>query len=83
MQYLGEEGKQCELSGSVVCSNPWNLEAGSLALQRTWLGLEVYSKTMGGNMKKLFETYVPWTSFWISADNVIQSCGSDCEESAD
>ncbi|KAJ9641975.1 hypothetical protein H2201_004509 [Coniosporium apollinis] len=56
--YLGEEGKQCELSGSVVCSNPWNLEAGSLALQRTWLGLEVYSKTMGGNMKKLFETHV-------------------------
>jgi len=43
------------LDAAVVCSNPWNLEAGSLALQRTWLGLEVYSKTMGGNMKRLFE----------------------------
>lgn len=43
------------LDAAVVCSNPWNLEAGSLALQRTWLGSEVYSKTMGASMKKLFE----------------------------
>jgi len=35
----------------------WNLDAGSLALQRTWLGREVYSKTMGGNMKKLIEKH--------------------------
>lgn len=43
------------LNAAVVCSNPWNLEAGNLALQRTWLGSEVYSKTMGTSMKKLFE----------------------------
>jgi predicted alpha/beta-fold hydrolase len=41
----------------VVCSNPWNLDAGSLALQRTWLGREVYSKTMGTNMKRLVEIH--------------------------
>jgi len=57
VQYLGEEGENCELKAAVVCSNPWNLDAGSLALQRTWLGMEVYSKTMGTSMKKLFETY--------------------------
>lgn len=55
MHYLGEEGASCLLDAAVVCSNPWNLEVGSLALQRTWLGLEVYSKTMGRNMKRLFE----------------------------
>lgn len=43
------------LKAAVVCSNPWNLEAGSLALQRTWLGSEIYSKAMGTSMKKLFE----------------------------
>jgi predicted alpha/beta-fold hydrolase len=37
----------------VVISNPWNLESGSLALQRTWMGREIYSKTMGTNMKRL------------------------------
>ena len=46
------------LKAAVVCSNPWNLEAGSLALQRTWLGLDVYSKTMGTSMKALFERHV-------------------------
>ena len=40
-----------------MCSNPWNLDVGSLALQRTWLGLEVYSKTMGTSMRNLFEKY--------------------------
>lgn len=43
------------LKAAVVCSNPWNLESGNLALQRTWLGSEIYSKTMGTSMKKLFE----------------------------
>ncbi|KAK2764902.1 hypothetical protein FQN54_008599 [Arachnomyces sp. PD_36] len=33
-------------------------EVSSMALKRTWTGLEVYSKTMGTNMKKLFEAHV-------------------------
>jgi len=45
------------LRAAVVCSNPWNLDAGSLALQRTWLGREIYSKTMGTSMKKLIELH--------------------------
>lgn len=46
------------LKGAVVCSNPWNLEANSLALQRSWVGLNIYLKAMGSNMKRLFEQYV-------------------------
>lgn len=51
---MGEEGSQCELKAAVVCSNPWDLAAGSLALQRTWLGKEVYSKTMTEGLRGLF-----------------------------
>jgi uncharacterized protein len=56
--YLGEEGEKCELKAAMALSNPWNLEVSSLALQRTFLGLHVYSRAMGTNMKKLFETHV-------------------------
>ncbi|KAI9813788.1 MAG: hypothetical protein M1827_003578 [Pycnora praestabilis] len=56
--YIGEEGSECVLKAAVVCSNPWNLEAGSLTLQRSWLGSEVYSKTMATNLKKLCELHV-------------------------
>ena len=55
MQYLGEEGEDCQLQAAVIVSNPWKLEVGSLALQRSWLGLNIYSKTMGANLKKLYE----------------------------
>lgn len=61
LQYLGEEGDECQLQAAVICSNPWKLEVSSLALQRTWLGLEVYSKAMGTNMKKLFERYIKFS----------------------
>ncbi|BDD61820.1 hypothetical protein MAP00_006844 [Monascus purpureus] len=56
--YLGEEGDACQLKAAVLVASPWNLEIGSLCLQRTWLGMEVYSKTMGANMKRLFEQHV-------------------------
>jgi predicted alpha/beta-fold hydrolase len=45
------------LKAAVVCSNPWNLDVGSLALQRTYVGREVYSKTMGRNMKRLLDRH--------------------------
>lgn len=53
--YLGEEGEACEFEAAVIVSNPWKLEVSSIALQSTFLGLNLYSKTMGTNMKKLFE----------------------------
>jgi hypothetical protein len=57
IQYIGEEGASCMLKAAVVCSNPWNLDTSSIALQRTWLGREIYSKTMGTNMKRLLERH--------------------------
>lgn len=57
-QYLGEEGDKCLLDAAVVCSNPWNLDVGSMALQRTWLGLYGYSKSMARDLKGLFELFV-------------------------
>lgn len=56
--YLGEEGTNCQLKAAMVLSNPWNLDVSSLALQRTALGLHLYSRIMAQNMKNLFETHV-------------------------
>lgn len=55
--YVGEEGSACVLKAAVSCSNPWNLEICNVALQSTWLGMEVYSRTMGQNSKKLYELH--------------------------
>lgn len=41
----------------MVVSNPWTLEVAAVTLQSTWIGLEVYSKTMGNHMLSLFETH--------------------------
>ncbi|KAI9812086.1 MAG: hypothetical protein M1826_002961 [Phylliscum demangeonii] len=57
VNYLGEEGAGCVLKGAAVCSNPWNLEVGSLALQRTWLGRELYSRVMADGLKRLIEIH--------------------------
>ncbi|KKA29035.1 hypothetical protein TD95_002183 [Thielaviopsis punctulata] len=51
--YIGEEGEACVLKAAVLCSNPFNLEVANNALRRTWIGREVYMKTMGNSMKKL------------------------------
>ena len=69
--YIGEEGEDCELRGAVVISSPWNLDAGSMALQRTWIGKEIYSKTMGGNLKRLIE---------LHADQVVKNPAINMEK---
>ncbi|KAL6242686.1 hypothetical protein RBB50_010332 [Rhinocladiella similis] len=56
--YLGEEGSNCLFEAACIISNPWDLHAGSLALQRTWFNRNAYSATMGSNMKRLFEAHV-------------------------
>ncbi|KAH8757515.1 Alpha/Beta hydrolase protein [Hyaloscypha finlandica] len=55
--YIAEEGPSCMLRAAVIVSSPWNLDAGNRALQRTWIGREIYSKTMGTNMKKLIDLH--------------------------
>ena len=55
--YCGEEGSDCPLRAAVSCSNPWNLEVCNVELQRTYLGLHVYSRTMGKNLMGLFHRH--------------------------
>lgn len=42
----------------MILSNPWDLMAGNLALQRTWFNRNIYSAAMGKNMRNLFERHV-------------------------
>ncbi|KKY21976.1 putative alpha beta fold family [Phaeomoniella chlamydospora] len=55
--YLGEEGSQCPLQAALIISSPFNLEAASLSLQSTFVGLNIYSRAMGSNMKKLIDRH--------------------------
>ncbi|KAL2148830.1 hypothetical protein VTH82DRAFT_1977 [Thermothelomyces myriococcoides] len=56
--YVGEEGANCPLKGAIAVANPFDLEMANKALQRTFLGKQVYSRVMGkGNMKKLINTH--------------------------
>lgn len=55
--YVGEEGTSCILKAAVSCSNPWNLEICNVNLKQTWVGSEIYARTMGQNMKGLFEKH--------------------------
>lgn len=57
LKFLGEEGANCKLDGAVVVSNPWNLDISNMALQRSFLGKNIYSTVMGTSMKELFERY--------------------------
>lgn len=47
LQYVGEEGAACELKAAVACANPWNLELSNKALQRTFVGQNLYSRVLG------------------------------------
>ena len=55
--YVSEEGSECQLQAALALSCPFDLHAGSLALQRTWLGLNVYSAAMGKSLRALFEQH--------------------------
>lgn len=55
--YCAEEGDKCVLTAAVSNSNPWNLEMCNVELNRTWLGVEVYSRTMGQNLVGLYNQH--------------------------
>ncbi|KAL1795426.1 hypothetical protein ACET3X_005650 [Alternaria dauci] len=55
--YCGEQGEKCTLKAAVSCSNPWNLEVCNTTLQSTYLGLHIYSRTMGSNLKRLYHRH--------------------------
>ncbi|RMZ86205.1 hypothetical protein DV737_g319, partial [Chaetothyriales sp. CBS 132003] len=56
--YVGEQGADCPLLAAIALSNPWNLEVGSMALQRSWIQHNIYHKALGQNMKRLFYRHV-------------------------
>ncbi|KAI5924299.1 Alpha/Beta hydrolase protein [Camillea tinctor] len=45
--YLGEEGPAAELKAAVVCANPWNLDVSNKMLESSYIGHEVYLRTLG------------------------------------
>ncbi|KAI0439215.1 carboxylesterase-like protein [Xylaria telfairii] len=51
--YIGEEGADCQLKAAVVISSPWNLEVGNKVLKSTWIGHEIYLKTLGTSLRTL------------------------------
>jgi len=52
--YLGEEGADCQFKAAVALSNPWSLDVSNMGLQSTWFRMNVYSRAMGTNLKKLY-----------------------------
>jgi uncharacterized protein len=56
-QYLGEEGTDCPVSAAALVSNPWKLETAALNLHRAFFRREVYNRTMGQSMLKVFERH--------------------------
>ncbi|KAI1126374.1 carboxylesterase-like protein [Nemania abortiva] len=51
--YIGEEGEECQFKAAVVVSSPWNLEIGNKTLKSTWIGHEIYLKTLGTSLRTL------------------------------
>lgn len=51
--YVGEEGDDCMLKAAISVANPYNLELCDRQLRSTWIGLHVYTKTLGAAMRKL------------------------------
>ncbi|KAJ8131126.1 hypothetical protein O1611_g2498 [Lasiodiplodia mahajangana] len=51
--YIGEEGTECQLKAALVVSSPWDLEIGNKALKSTWIGHEIYLKTLGTSLRTL------------------------------
>ncbi|KAJ8323450.1 hypothetical protein QVD99_005160 [Batrachochytrium dendrobatidis] len=57
VKYIGETGLNCPLVGAVSVGNPFDLLGGMRALQRSWIGHNIYSPTMTKNLSKLFNSH--------------------------
>lgn len=53
--YLGQEGSDvpCQVKGTIVVSNPWDLLLCSVHINGNYMGRNVYSKTMTSNLCRL------------------------------
>ena len=45
------------LRAAMIVASPWKLESSSIALQRSAIGLQVYSRAMGSNMKRVIRNH--------------------------
>ncbi|KAF9426930.1 hypothetical protein BGZ94_005782 [Podila epigama] len=54
VNYMGEEGDNCEFLGAMSVGNPFDLMGSCLALSRGFLGAKIYSPAMGGNLRRIF-----------------------------
>ncbi|KAF9906492.1 hypothetical protein BX616_000713 [Lobosporangium transversale] len=54
MNYMGEEGDQCEFMGAISVGNPYDLMGTCYNMERGFLGHNLYSPAMGGNLKRIF-----------------------------
>ncbi|KAI8596647.1 Alpha/Beta hydrolase protein [Dissophora ornata] len=54
MNYMGEEGDNCEFLGAMSVGNPFDLLGTCYNMERGFLQHHIYSPTMGGNLKNIF-----------------------------
>ncbi|KAI9592885.1 Alpha/Beta hydrolase protein [Syncephalis fuscata] len=54
VKYLGEEGDKCDFKFAMSISNPFDLFLGSIVLERTFLGRNVYSPQLCRNLQQLY-----------------------------
>ncbi|KAJ3291468.1 hypothetical protein HK104_006083 [Borealophlyctis nickersoniae] len=57
-KYVGETGTDCPFVGACAVANPFDLLAGARALDRTWLGRNIYSPRLGQNLIKMFRKHM-------------------------
>ncbi|KAJ3012513.1 hypothetical protein HKX48_006245 [Thoreauomyces humboldtii] len=56
-KFVGECGEDCPFLGAVSVSNPFDLLGGSRALHRTWLGRNLYSRSMTQNLIRVYRRH--------------------------
>ncbi|KAF9997496.1 hypothetical protein BGZ65_006926 [Modicella reniformis] len=54
MNYMGEEGDQCEFLGAMSVGNPFDLLGTCYNMERAFLQRHLYSPTMGSSLKTIF-----------------------------
>lgn len=51
--YLGQESDKTQIAAASIVCNPWDLTVSNFALGQSWMGRNVYTKTMGANLCRL------------------------------
>ncbi|KAJ3164462.1 hypothetical protein HDU88_005339 [Geranomyces variabilis] len=56
-KFVGEMGDACPFLGAVSVSNPCDLLGGNRCLNRTWVGRNIYSKTLTKNLIRMYKKH--------------------------